>query len=100
MLFPKKTNAETSTLKDVRNAITTQLGNTDPGSDEHRQLLQDLKLVCELINQDKTTWSFKPSADVLINGAISLISIAAILRHEQFNVITSKAMSFLPKLVK
>lgn len=99
MLFAKKTNAETSTLVDVKNAILTELGNTNPGTDEYEKLLAELERVCKLIHQDPT-WSFKPSADVILNGALTIVSILLITKHEQLNVITSKAVSFLPKLIR
>lgn len=99
MLFPKKINAETSTLTDVKNAILSQLGNETPGTDEYEKLLAQLERTYKLEAQDPT-WSFKPSADALLNGSLTILSILLITKHEQLNVITSKAVSFLPKLIK
>lgn len=100
MLFTKKTNAETSTLVDVKNAITTSLGNEEPGTDAYEKLLKELELVCKLITQDEKPWTFKPSADAILNGSLTILSIILITKHEQLNVITSKAVSFLPKLIR
>lgn len=100
MLFAKKIDAETSTLTDVRNAILSELGNTTPGTTEYEVLIQQLKTVCDLQHQDKKSSAFKPSADTLLNGGLTILSILMITRHEQLNVITSKAFSFLPKLIR
>lgn len=99
VLFAKKTNAETSTLNDVKNALLASLGNEDPGTDTFETLLAELERVEAMITKNPS-WSFKPSPDVILNGVFTLISIAAITKHEQLNVITSKAVSFLPKLIR
>ena len=99
VLFAKKTNAETYTLESVKTSILSVLKDTTPGTDEFVKLLADLKTVEELIAKNPP-WTFKPSADVLVNGVFTLISIVAITKHEQLAVITSKAVSFLPKLIR
>lgn len=99
MLFAKKTNAETSTLVDVKNAILTELGNEAVGTDRYEKLLAELERVCKLIHQDPS-WSFKPSADAILNGSLTILSILLVTKHEDLNVITSKAWSFLPKLIR
>ena len=99
MLFAKKTDAETSTLNDVKNAILTALGNETPGTAEYEKLLTELERIEALIVKNPP-WSFKPSADVILNSAVSLLSIGLIIRHENFNVITSKAVAFIPKLFR
>jgi len=38
------------------------------------------------------------SYDTMVATAANLVGIALIIRHEHVNVITSKAMSFVPKL--
>jgi len=46
------------------------------------------------------SWSFKPSADVILNGGISIASILLILQHEKLGIVTSKAVAFIPKLFR
>lgn len=99
MLFAKKTNAETSTLEDVKNALLASLGNEDPGTDTFEKLLAELERVEAMITKNPS-WSFKPSADSILNGGLTIVSILLITKHEQLNVITSKAVSFLPKLIR
>lgn len=98
-MFPKKTNAETSTLVDVKNAITSALGNEEPGTEIYEKLLTELERVEAMITKNPS-WSFKPSADTILNGVFTLLSILFITKHESLNVITSKAVGFLPKLMK
>lgn len=99
MLFAKKTLAETSTLQDVKNAITTALGNETPGTAEYEKLLSELERVEAMIVKNPS-WSFKPSADVILNGGISIASILLILQHEKLGIVTSKAVAFIPKLFR
>lgn len=40
----------------------------------------------------------RPSPDTLVNAAVYFIGIVMILKHEELNFITTKAMSFVPKL--
>lgn len=98
MLFAKKTNAETSTLEDVRNAITTALGNEEPGTDIYEKLLGELERVEAMITKNPS-WEFKPTPDAILNGFLTILSIILITKHEMLNVITSKAVGFLPKLL-
>lgn len=98
MLFAKKTNAETSTLQDVKNALTTALGNEEPGTAAYETILGQLERVQTMITKNPT-WSFKPSADVILTSAVSIVLALAVLNHEQTNVITTKAWSFMPKLI-
>lgn len=98
-MFRKKIDAETSTLYDVRDAILSELGTLNPGTDDYEKLLSELERVCKLINHDPK-WTFKPSADALFNGILTVASILLITKHEQVHVLTSKAMSFLPKLIR
>jgi hypothetical protein len=98
-MFRKKTDAETSSLEDVKNAILTQLGNEEPGTTRYEVLIAELERVCELMKANPK-WTFKPSADGVLNGVLTIASILLITRHEQVHVITSKALSFLPKLIR
>lgn len=101
MLFAKKTNADTTTLIDIRDAIASELANHTPGTTEHKELLAQLIEAQKLVEKDPNpSWTFKPSADVIVTGLITLICTFGIIKHEQFAVLTSKAFGFLPKLMK
>lgn len=99
MLLPKKTNAETSTFTDALNAIASELGNTSPGTDEYDKLLAQAKIVNELITSNPP-FSFKPSADTILTSVVTLIIATITIKHEKFDIITSKAWGFLPKLLR
>lgn len=98
MLFPKKTNAETSTFTDALNAIASELGNTTPGTPEYDKLLEQAKNVQELISKNPP-FSFKPDANTILTSGVTLILAVVTIKHEAFNVITSKAWGLLPKLI-
>lgn len=44
--------------------------------------------------------SWKPSPDAIVSAAASVLAILAILQHEKFNVITSKAIGFVGRGLK
>lgn len=68
------------------------LSNIDPSDDDYTNSVQNLKTLCEARSK-------KPGAliepEVLIAAAVNIVGIVLILRHEQFNVVTTRAMSFI-----
>lgn len=100
MLFPKKTNAETSTMRDVRNAILSELGNETPGTEAYDKLIEQLERIDKMYVKQTPAWYHRVDPTVFFTGTVTLLATGMIIRHEQFNVITSKAVGFLPKLMK
>lgn len=98
-LFTKKINAETSTLKDNYDALNSALGNEEPGTAAYQTILDQLKTVHEMLAKTPS-WSFKPSADTILTVGATLLMSVLVIRHEQFNTMTSKVVGFLPKLIK
>jgi len=68
------------------------LSNLDPNSEEYTHAAQNLKTLCEA-RAKKQASVIEP--EVLITVCANLLGIVLILRHEQFNVVTTKAMSFI-----
>lgn len=68
------------------------LSNQDPSTDEYTHAAQNLKTLCEA-RAKKQAFAIEP--DILIAAGVNLLGIVLILRHEQFNVVTTKAMSFI-----
>ncbi len=68
------------------------LSKIDPDEDAYTNGVQNLKTLCEARSK-------KPGAliepEVLIAAAVNIVGIVLILRHEQFNVVTTKAMTFI-----
>jgi hypothetical protein len=87
---PKKSKLDIAiddVLSDMENHATT--------TEEFRKLLERLKDLHKMKETDKPR---RPSPDVVIQAATHIIGIALIIRHEQFNIITTKAMSFVPRV--
>ena len=101
VLFPKKINAETSTLKDNFDALNSALAGEEPGTAAYQTILDQLKTVAEMLKeQKKTSWTFQPSADVIVTSLVTIGLAVAVLKHEELKIITSKAWPLLPKLLK
>ena len=85
---------ETARREAVRVLNETEL--TDPNYDKY---LQTVAKLSTLISREK------PAREPLSWNAVlpvlgTVISVAAIVGHEQTRVVTSKAMQFLPKLIR
>ena len=70
-----------------------ELNGQKPGTDEYSNILAHL----EKLHKMQETPD-RVSYDTMVATAANLVGIALIIRHEHVNVITSKAMSFVPKL--
>lgn len=68
------------------------LSDIDPSEEDYTKGVQNLKTLCEARSK-KPGFLIEP--DVLITSAVNLLGIVLILRHEQFNVVTTKAMTFI-----
>jgi len=82
-----------------KNAISVEvdrvvefLSKIDPDEENYTKSVQNLKTLCEARSK-------KPGAiiepEVLIASVTNLLSIVLVLRHEQFNVVATRAMSFI-----
>jgi hypothetical protein len=74
--------------------VLFQMAAHPADSDEYAVMLDRVKTLKKLQSEDKTQ---RPSADTMILATTNILGIAMILRHEQLNVITSKALSFVIK---
>ena len=89
-MFPKS-----NTYVDVEIArIVRALQTVDVESKEYGELLGRLEKL-QRIRQEERPDNF--SSDGLLMAATNLIGIFAILQHENLNVITSKALSFVTR---
>lgn len=75
--------------------LLTSLRAKTPGSDEYTDILDQLTKLSKLTAESKP----KPiSRDTLASIAANLTGILLVINHEQASIITTKAMSMLPKL--
>jgi hypothetical protein len=74
--------------------IVVVLQDLEPNSDEYGATLDKLTKLQKIRQEEKPD---RASTDTLVTVAANLVGIALIIRHENVNVITSKAMSFIIK---
>lgn len=72
--------------------LVLALGDHAPDSEEFGEIVERLSKLHK-INQDIRPASVDPNTAVTV--AANLVGIFAIIRHEQLNVIASKALSFV-----
>lgn len=83
---------------DLDRAIThalRDLNGRDASSKEYGEVLERVARLQKLKDAEKR--SLEVSPDTLVLALTNLIGIAMIIRHENVNVITSKALGFVPK---
>lgn len=68
------------------------ISNLDPTTEDYTHAAQNLKTLCEARTK-KAAFFIEP--EVLITAGFNLLGIVLILRHEQFNVVTTKAINFI-----
>lgn len=79
--------------KAIMNA-EAELGATAPDDDKYGIILERLTRLHKVRNETKT---FQVSPDTLVMAATNLIGIILIIKHERFEIITTRAMSMLSK---
>jgi hypothetical protein len=90
-MFPKRNTYIDGEI--ARTVAALQLEQID--SEEYDVLLTRIEKMQKIRQEEKPD---TVTSDALVLAATNLIGIFVILRHENLNVITSKAMSFVPKL--
>ena len=82
-------------IKAAERQVLDAMQELDPKSDEYGKLAQRLKLIEEARKESGST---KVSKDTIAKGAITLASTGLLLAFEHNNPITSKLLSFIPKV--
>jgi plasmid replication initiation protein len=82
-------------LDETIDKILSEMDGVTADSDEYARMREQLTKLYET----KATFGRKPvSMDVLLTALANLAGVVIIVNHEHVNVITSKAMSFIPKI--
>jgi len=74
-------------------AVLSEMEHHSPTTEEYGKLLERLSALYKLRQP-----SPRPSPDVLVQSAVHILGIAMILRHEELNIITTKALAFVPRV--
>lgn len=95
---------ETEAASDLEEAITNHINafaGMDEGSEEqlrHAQALKTLMEARKIEDEIENDPTWRPSPDAVIAAGASILGILAILSFEKLNVVTSKALGFVPKV--
>lgn len=77
--------------KSEKERIYELMQRTDPTTAEYKKLLEAYKELCEIEKKSKV------SKDTLAQVFANLAGIVMILKHEELNVISTKAINFVLK---
>lgn len=75
-------------------ALLKKLGDNRDKPEVYTKIMNELERLQKMKTQNA---SRRLSPDTVLIVAANLAGIAIIVKHEEFNVITSKAMGFVPK---
>jgi hypothetical protein len=98
-VFNRKSVDETHPLDETIANLISELAGLETGSELHVAAVNSLKVLMEARTADKA--AAKPatlSPDMIASIAANLLGIVAILGFEKANVVTSKSLSFVPKI--
>jgi hypothetical protein len=73
--------------------VLDEMAHHHTTTQEYGQLLERLTALHKLREKPQ-----RPSPDVIIQSATYILGVALVLRHEEFNIITTKALGFLPRI--
>lgn len=86
---------EKTMLEKEIEAVLLDMKDMYVDSDEYEVALNHLSTLHEINNSKKKKWNVSPDTMAVVAG--NLLGIILILKHEELNVITSKAMNFVIK---
>lgn len=82
-------------LDEAIRTLLESMDQDDPGTDTYSQKVQNL----DTLYKAKAVYGKRHvSADAVLTAAASIVGVVLMLGFEKSNVITTKALSFLPKL--
>lgn len=73
--------------------VLEEMSHHSTTTEEYGKLLERLTALHKLREKPQ-----RPSPDVIIQSATYIIGVGMVLRHEELNVITTKALGFLPRI--
>ena len=95
-MFTRKPTPEPTALEKTIQRLHDDMQTVDPHTDQYSKMTEQLGKLMKLREHD-TVKRWRPSADVLVTSAAALLQVVLIIRHEDVNVITTKAHGFVKK---
>lgn len=74
-------------------AVLSDMEHHSPTTEEYGKLLERLTALYKLRETPA-----RVTPDVLVQSAVHILGIAMIIRHEELNIITTKALAFVPRV--
>lgn len=98
-MFNRQPENQTHELDETITNLISELAGLESGAEAYSAAAESLKVLMEARNADKAARK-RPQIDPnqILAVAGTLLSIGLILGFEKANVITSKSLSFVPKL--
>lgn len=93
-MFTLKNKSTKGMLDDSIKHLVDQMELESPDSDEYRKIAENVKILQEAKAQDRPFIS----GDTIVSGLATFGGIALILNFEKLGVVTSKALTLLPKI--
>lgn len=98
-MFNRDKNVEDTDLQKAITALISQLDDRDGSTEEYTTMVSNVKVLVEARQlEEATDKPNRPSADTMLSVGGSVLGILMILGFEKANVITSKGLSFIPKI--
>lgn len=98
-MFNRDKNVEDTDLQKAITALISQLDDHDASTEEYTTMVSNVKVLVEARQlEEATDKPNRPSADTMLSVGGSVLGILMILGFEKANVITSKGLSFIPKI--
>lgn len=96
-MFNPKTPPEKTALEKTIERLHDDMQTFDPYTEQYAKMAENLGKLYKLREHDQVR-RWRPSPDVVLTVAANLIGIGMIIKHEDVNVISSKALGFVKKL--
>jgi hypothetical protein len=97
-VFNRKPAVEVHELDETITSVISEISGLEAGTEQYTAAAGSLKVLIEARAVDKATAKPKISPDAIMTVAGNLLGIGLILGFEKANVITTKSLSFVPKV--
>jgi hypothetical protein len=98
-VFNRKPKEEPHALDETITNLISEIAGLETGSELYTSAVESLKVLIELrISEKEFAKPAKISPDMITSAVTNLLGIGMILGFEKANVITSKSLSFIPKM--
>ena len=92
----KTTPTEPTNLEKAIQRLHDDMQTVDPNTDQYTKMADNITKLYKLREYD-TRKRWHPSPDAVLTATVNIVGILLIIRHEDVNVISSKAIGFVKK---